>query len=187
MSAPSGQTPNKVAYGFSLNQPLDIGGYNKQFLPKNIARLEAADAITFAQLNSKLQYDRRHQPQFFRIGDFALLRLYYGYNIPATKLTGRKYGQQYIGPFRVIDRVGRLAYWLDIPQHWKIHPVFTVAQLEPCPDPKMDLYRRERLEEPPSVYVEGDTKDFKSYEIEKLLNKRIVRKGRGFSTKYLVE
>lgn len=51
----------------------------------------------------------------------------------------------------------------------------------------MDLYRRERPEEPPSVYVEGDTEDFKSYEIEKLLNKRIVRKGRGFSTEYLVE
>lgn len=115
ISAPLGRAPNEVASGFSLNLPLDLGAYEKQLLPENIARLEAADAIAFAQMNSKFHYDRRHQPQFFRQGDFALLRLHRGYDIPATALTGRKYGLQFVGPFKVLERVGRLAYHLDIP------------------------------------------------------------------------
>lgn len=66
ISAPLGRAPNEVASGFSLNLPLDLGAYEKQLLPENIARLEAADAIAFAQMNSKFHYDRRHQSQFFR-------------------------------------------------------------------------------------------------------------------------
>lgn len=191
LSTPLGRPPNEVAYGFSLNQPLDIGAYERQLLPKGVARLEASDAIAFAQMNSKFYYDRRHQPQFFREGEYALLRLHRGYDIPATALTGRKYGLQFVGPFRVLERVGRLAYRLDIPNTWNVHPVFTVAQLEPCPDPSTDPYThtrpQPRPDEPPSVFVEGDTETFKSYELERLLNKRVIKKGRGFATEYLVK
>ena len=123
ISAPIGKTPNEVAVGMPLNQPLDIAAYDRQIIPDGIARIEAADAIAFAEINSKAYYNRRHQPQFLRVGDKALLRLHQGYNIPATAITGRKYAQQYVGPFDVIERIGRLAYKLAIPDHWRIHPV----------------------------------------------------------------
>ena len=189
ISSPLGRSPNEVAYGFSPNQPLDLGAYEKHVLPKGIARLEASDAIAFAQMHAKYHYDRRHHPQFFRTGDFALLRLHRGYNVPATKLTGRKYGLQFVGPFKILERIGRLAYRLDIPDSWNVHPIFSVAQLEPCPDPKDDPYDRPapRPDEPPSVFVEGDTPDLKSYELDRILNKRTVPKGRGFATEYLLK
>ena len=191
VSAPLGKSPNEVASGFSLNQPLDLGAYEKELLPKHVARLEAADAIAFAQMNSKFHYDRKHQPQFFRRGDYALLRLHRGYNIPTTALTGRKYGLQFVGPFKVLERVGRLAYLLDIPDSWKVYPVFTVAQLEPVPDPQADPYASTRPvprpDEPPSVFVEGDTEHYKSYYLDRILNKRIIKKGRGYATEYLVK
>ena len=189
ISAPLGKSPNEVAAGFSLNQPLDLGAHEKELLPKDrhIARLEAADAIAFAQTNSKYHYDRRHHPQFFREGDYALIRLHHGYNVPATVLTGRKYGLQYVGPFRVLARIGRLAYHLEVPNDWRIHPVFSIAQLEPVPNPKSDPYHRERPDEPPSIFVEGDTDEYKSYEIDRLINKRVITKGRGQATEYLVK
>ena len=93
VSTPTGKTPNEIVYRFSLNQLLDLGAYEKEVFPKGIARLEAADAIAFAQINSKFHYNRKHQPQFFRVGNYTLLRLHHRYNIPATKITGRKYGQ----------------------------------------------------------------------------------------------
>jgi hypothetical protein len=34
---------------------------------------------------------------------------------------------------RVLERIGNLAYRLDIPPNWKIHPVISVAHLEPKP------------------------------------------------------
>ena len=191
ISAPLGRSPNEVASGFSPNQPLDLGAYEKHVMPGNIARLEAADAIAFAQMHAKYHYDRRHHPQFFREGEYALLRLRRGYNVPANKLTGKKYGLQFVGPFKVVKRIGRLAYQLAVPETWKVHPVFSVAQLEACPDPKDDPYDEARPvprpDEPPPVFVEGDTPTNKSYELIRILNKRVIKKGRGFATEYLLK
>lgn len=121
---------------------------------------------------------------FFQPGDYALLRLHHGYSIPSAK---KKLGQQYVGHFKVIKKVGRLAYQLDIPTHWKVHPIFTIAQLEPAPHPTMNPFHRPRPEEPPSVFVEGDTDTMKSFELERILDKRMIRKGRGLATEYLVK
>jgi len=79
--------------------------------------------------------------------------------------------------------IGRLAYKLDIPRHWRVHPVFSVAQLETCPEG--DPYDRPRPDHPVTVLVKGDSNTQKSYEIDRLLNKRAIKKGRGVSTQYL--
>ena len=71
VSASLKKSPDGVVSGFSLNMPLDIGAYDKYVLPENMARLEASDAIAFAQMQTKYHYDRRHQPQFVREGDYA--------------------------------------------------------------------------------------------------------------------
>lgn len=94
-----------------------------------------------------------------------------------------------MGPFKVLERVGRLAYHLDIPAIWNVYPVFTIAQLEPCPDPNSDPYIRSqpRPNEPPPVFVEGDTDEYKSWELDRIINKRVIAKGRGFATEYLIK
>jgi hypothetical protein len=81
------------------------------------------------------------------------LRLHTGYNIPAA--TSKKLHMQRVGPFRVLERIGRLAYKLDIPSNWQFHPVFSVAHLEPAPADD-DPFGRPRPEEPESMYVDGD-------------------------------
>lgn len=64
--------------------------------------------------------------------------------------------------------------------------MFTIAQLEPAPPPDADPFGRPQPDEPDSVFVEGDTDDFESFEVERVINKRIINKGRGVSTQYLV-
>ena len=67
-SSANGPTLNKVAYGFTLNKPLDlltISSPGNHFL----ARTTAADAIAFAQMSNKFHYDRKHQPMFLKVGD----------------------------------------------------------------------------------------------------------------------
>ena len=187
----NGNTPNEVAYGFQPNTALDL--LSKQ-APVDIgvdragARIAAEDAISFAQMNFKFHYDRKHQPMFMKVGDYALIRLHKGYSIPAIQAgsLSTKLARQYVGPFRVLAKVGRLAYRLDIPAHWQIHPVFTIAQLEPAEAPADDPFHRPRPDHPPSVFVQGDTDEWKSFEIDQLLNKRTTRRGRGLSTEYLV-
>lgn len=60
-----------------------------------------------------------------------------------------------------------------------MHPVFSVAQFEPALDPFKDLFRRFRLHQPPSVFLEGD--------IDCSLNKYTVRKCKDLAIKYLVQ
>lgn len=136
-------------------------------------------------MQDKRYYNRKHHPQFLREGDYALLRLHRGYNIPSNKLTGRKYGQQMAGPFKVTERVGQQAYRLAIPEDWKIHPVFTIAELEPCPPPEQDPYRRQRPTNPGAVETERDDLG-EEWELDRLLDKRVIRKGKGLATEYLV-
>lgn len=188
--ASTGHTPNEVAYGFTPAQP-DLMPQQPSAAAaadlrtaQRIIRAEVADAIALGQMYSKQDYDRKHQPLYMKVGDWALLRLHKGYKIPATARLGKKLSQQYVGPFQITEKIGRLAYRLAIPETWRIHPVFTVAQLEPVPPPSADPFSRPRPTEPDSVFVEGDTERVKSYEVERLLNKRqTARRG----VEYLVK
>ena len=174
-SSTTTKTPNELSYGFKLNRPLDLMTANQPSPQPKLARLEAADAISFAQMQQKFHYDRRHQPMYMKKGEEAFLRLHHGYSIPSAN--SKKLGQQYVGPFKILERIGKQAYRLDIPPHWKVHPVFSIAQLEPAPG--SDPYRRPVPDHPDSVFVEGDTPEFKSYVVERLLNKRSRQAGRG--------
>jgi hypothetical protein len=173
----TGQTPNEIVYGFTPNFAIDYTTDPEIDFPA--ARVDAADALDFAVMNMKFHYDRRHTAMFLAPGDWSLLRLHHGYNIPAK--VNPKLGQQYAGPFKVLEKVGRLAYRLQIPDHWKVHDVFSVAQLEPAPPPGSDPYNRPIPDEPGPIEESTDV-----YEVDRIIDKRVIRKGRGVSTQYLV-
>ena len=175
--------------GFSLNILLDLGVYKKQVLLRNIARLKVADAITFAQIYIKYYYNRRYYSQFFRKGDYTLLRLYRRYDISIIKLTKRKYGLQFIESFKILERIDRLIYRLNIPDTQKVYSVFLIAQLKVYPDLKENPYVRPvpRLNELSSIFIEDNTPTLKSYKLNRILNKRIIKKGRDLITEYLIK
>lgn len=70
-----------------------------------------------------------------------------------------------------MDKVGRFAYKLDIFGDWRIHPVFSVTQLERILSSALGLFSRPIPSELPPIFIEGDTDTLKSFEVEKLLNK----------------
>jgi hypothetical protein len=77
---------------------------------------------------------------FFEVGDYVNLRLYKGYKIPLV--TNIKLSQQYVRSFRVIERIGRLAYRLKLLANWKVHNVFLIGHLEPVNALGTDPYNR---------------------------------------------
>ena len=139
------KTPNEVAYEFSPRRPLDLCA-TITWPDTYVTRTEAADAIFFALANHKEHYDRSHQPLFMKVGDWAMLKLHKGYSISSSVGVTKKLTQQYVGPFQIVERIGRLAYRLEIPNDWRIYPVFSVAQLEPAPDLSKDPFHHPRPE-----------------------------------------
>ncbi|KAJ6110529.1 hypothetical protein N7486_002764 [Penicillium sp. IBT 16267x] len=58
----------------------------------------------------KHNYEAIHKPSFFVFGTFVHLRLGLGYDILANKSLPTKPRQRYVSRFKVLHRVGRLAY-----------------------------------------------------------------------------
>ena len=81
----------------------------------------------------------------------------------------------------------RLAYRLDNPEHFRIHNVFTVAQLELVNAAVADSFDRKRPTHAPSGFRECDTDNQESYYIERLLDRRAIKQGRTRITQYLVK
>jgi len=100
---------------------------------RDMLRQDARDALLFAQTKMAIYYDNKHKPISFNVGDQVYIRLAAslqpGYHLPHE--VSHKLSQQRVGPFPVVEKVGRLAYKLRIPDTWKIHPVISVAHLEP--------------------------------------------------------
>ena len=85
-----------------------------------------------AQSRRKSYADRRRSELEFQAGDYVLLKVSPWKGVIRFRKRG-KLGPQYIGPFRVIARVGRVAYRLEIPTELeRIHNTFHVSQLRKC-------------------------------------------------------
>ena len=108
---------------------------------------------------------------FFKAGDYVYLRLYRGYKM--TGVQSRKLGQQFVGLFKISERINRLVYRLKLPSTIKIHDVIFVIHLEPATIPESDPYNR-RSVIPPPVIVDNE----EEYEIKRLIRKRQRRFGR---------
>ena len=80
-----------------------------------------------------------------------------------------------MGPFTVNKVVSPVAYRLDLPQGWKIHPIFHVSHLKRYL--QSEEFVRE-VEPPPPELVEGTP----GYEVEGILR----HKGKGARRRYLV-
>lgn len=181
-------SPNEINYGFKVREalssltqleesPADLPTQRLKY------RREAVDATTFANAKAKIYYDVRHTSLLFKAGDYAYLRLHHGYQLPGRP--NKKVSQQRCGPFLVKRRVGRLAYELELPPAWRVHPIIFVAQLEPVPAGE-DPYRRPRPSHPEAVEMKGDTPEYRSYEVEKIVGKRIRKYNKTPVTQYLV-
>lgn len=181
----TGRTPTELMYGFRINEGISLLNVNTDYNPQQKIqfRKEAAEALSFANTMTKTHYDNKRLPLFLKPGDMAYLRLHHGYTIAGKP--NRKLGQQRVGPFRVMRRVGRLAYELELPSNFRIHPVVSIAQLEPALS-ESDPYGRPRPDHPDAIVVDGDTEEWKSYEIERVLDKRERRYGRKTVIEYLV-
>ncbi|TAQ86585.1 hypothetical protein B7494_g5085 [Chlorociboria aeruginascens] len=177
LSASTGRSPNEIVTGFTPNDVIHLlmpDSPLSQTLHSTY-RIDIADSIANASIMMKYYYDRKHTPIALKTGDMVYIKLYKGYSIPAA--TSKKLHQQRVEPFEITEQVSPLAFRLHLPDHWRVHPVFSVAQLEPAPNDS-DPYDRPRPEHPGSIFVEGDNKNKKSFEVEKLIAKRVTPTGR---------
>ena len=139
-------------------------------------RSEMTDVIAFAQMINKYYYDRKHQSLFMKIDDYALIKLHHDYNISTIEVLDKKLNQQYIDFFKVFEKIDNLTYRLKLPNHWRIYSVLFITQLKSVFSSMNDFFNRTRSDQSDSVFVEKNTNRVKSWKIERLINKRQIKR-----------
>ena len=89
-----------------------------------------------------------------------------------------KLKKDFMGPFKIQERIGRQAYRLLLRETWKVHPVFRISLLK--------KWNAVDLQEEEEILVEEPEVEESYYQIEKLLRWRRVKRGRCEKTEYLV-
>ncbi|KAG0152943.1 hypothetical protein PDIDSM_1902 [Penicillium digitatum] len=179
----TGDSPHKLMFGVDLRMPWNL--LRQAFVGSpQASRQDADECAKYAAMVMKKQYDSRHKPIFFQKNDFVYLRLAQGtepgYVWPSRNIT-RKLTQRHI-KCRVIERVGRLAYRLQMPPELAgAHPVVSLQHLERAPQ-EGDLSSAE----PPSTFDPRFPEDTDRADVDAVLDMRHRGRGRGRRKQYLV-
>ncbi len=156
-------TPFMLNYGQHPLTPLNIG-ISRCHVPaaKDLVQSmssimqEAKKHLLAAQNRQKSYADRKRREISFDVGTQVLLSTS---NIKLKMPGARKLLPRWIGPFKVLKRVGKVAYRLELPTTLKIHNVFHVSLLK--------SYRTSgKVQPPPPPILEDDEL---SFDVERVL------------------
>jgi hypothetical protein len=83
-------------------------------------------------IKTKNYADNRIRELIFEVGDFVYLKVSPMRGMKRFKVKG-KLSPRYIGPFKILERKGEVAYQLELPDSLSdLHDVFHVSQLKKC-------------------------------------------------------
>lgn len=88
------------------------------------------DNLSKAQERMKFFVDNRRTDREFQVGDLVYLKLQPYRQTSIALRRNLKLSSKYYGPYKILARIGAVAYKLELPFTSKIHPVFQVSLLK---------------------------------------------------------
>ncbi|KAK9672899.1 hypothetical protein RND81_12G133200 [Saponaria officinalis] len=143
-----------------------------------LAREEALKGIRLnlarAQNRMKQLADKDRSEREFEEGDYVYLKLQPYRQTTVGGRGNQKLSKRYYGPYKVLKRIGPVAYRLALPHSAKIHPTFHVSLLKKCHGPSPTTSPLPT----PSVAIRRP---------ELIMARKTVKRGRISATKVLVK
>jgi hypothetical protein len=132
-------SPFEVFYGRKCrtplfwNEPRENQAFGREILREAEKQVHIVrENLQLAQSRQKSYVDHRRRKLSFRVGDFVYLKVSPMRGLYHFKIRG-KLASRYIGPFKILEQRGEVAYQLELPpQLTDVHDVFHISQLRMC-------------------------------------------------------
>nr|GEU76285.1 putative reverse transcriptase domain-containing protein [Tanacetum cinerariifolium] len=125
--------PNMKADNATYSEVGDSQPTHLEMIRKTAEKIvQIKNRLLTARSRQKSYTDRRTKPLEFKVGDMVLLKVSPWKGAERFGKHG-KLSPRYIGPFKILARVGPVAYTLELPEELKgIHSTFHVLNLKKC-------------------------------------------------------
>lgn len=103
-----------------------------------------------AQNRMKQAADKNRTEREFMVGDMVYLRLQPFKHTTVALRSNQKLSPRFFGPYKVIQRIGKVAYKLELPPGSRIHPIFHVSclkkRIEEAMEPQSDCLPHKEMD-----------------------------------------
>jgi hypothetical protein len=160
----------------------------KEFIEGHQERfLMVQDALQDTKRSMEKSYNARHMHVEFKVGDLVYLDAENIRTPTMTTGTHNKLSPRYLGPYKVIERVGNLNYKLDLPPGSQLLSTFHVSKLRKhVPrDPEEFPMETDDAPENSEPLLEADEEYFQEeYEVERIIKHKLAADG---TLRYLIK
>ncbi|KAI5429367.1 hypothetical protein KIW84_034103 [Lathyrus oleraceus] len=111
---------------------------NKLIAERNMMLKEMQEQLLKAQNVMRSQANRRRRQVDYEVGDMVFLKIQPYKMKKLSKRVNKKLSPRYYGPYEILQKIGAVAYKLELPEDTKVHPVFHVSLLKKVVIPNME-------------------------------------------------
>lgn len=176
-----GMSPFELDLGWSPRNALDfISGYETSVESVDDLKKKLKDSLDDAQFSYKIAKSRqsaeasqRYRNPNYEVGEKVWVNKTLFEDAYSKSQGSKKLSSKRVGPFVITELIGRNAVRLDLPTHFKIHPVVHVSHTVPFIEQPADISQPVPPRPEPVPTVSGQ-----EYIVEKILKHR--KRGRGY-------